>query len=161
VRDINDSIQQITLNVHKDKAVKIINANGSVANFIMIGKGTKKMKTGITSINPLEMMMGMTKREQKAILTLSSTMRWLYDEVTGQTYQDGISYIPSSHWETDAEAQSFRKGMKLLKEKGLAIKLNRTQYMVNPVMIMVSEQVAAIRQWNQSCEPEHKIVRES
>jgi len=156
----NKSIHNVTLDIPKGHGVKIIKELDVNISYYMVGSGAKNIRSGLEAIDPLEATYEMTKREHFALLTLRRTSRWVRDEITDEMYSDGISYIPAKYWESDAYAQAFRKGMKLLKEKGLAIKLNKTQYMANQLMIISTRKLQAIYQWNQSCDQEHMIKRD-
>ncbi len=158
---VNDkSITNVSLDVPKGHTVKIVKESDLNISYIMVGSGAKNMKSKLTSINIIKAMRGMTSPEQYATEVLQDTSRWIRDEITDEMYSDGISYIPAKYWERDGDKRTFVRGIKGLREKGLAIKLNKTQYMANPLMIIPTRKLDAIKQWNISCEPEHKITRD-
>ena len=153
-----ESIAKVNLDVPNDMSVSFNKKNDTPVSFSMIGNGKLNRKSKLKSVDLIEEMITMTKPEIFAVYVLRNRSRWHVCEISGRKYSEGISYITQDTWESDAEHQMFTKGMKKLVLKGLALKLNNIQYMINPLAIIPSERETAIRQWNISVKNhEHKI----
>lgn len=154
-------LQCLCHNCHEIKHesdMKIKKSSDTPISFSMIGNGKTNRTSNLKSVDIIKEMVEMSKAEIFTVYALRNTSRWVTDEISGRQYSDGISEIRHETWESDAEHQMFQRGMRNLKNKGLAIKLNNKQYMINPLAIIPTDREVAIRQWNNNCAEEFKIT---
>lgn len=92
-------------------------------NYYRIGNGTMN-RHRIQSIDLLDEVMAMTKAEQLVISTLKNAYEW--------NNQNNEAYLQLSKILSKSDCTVFRKGYKLLKDKGLVRRTKINHYMINP-----------------------------
>jgi hypothetical protein len=136
-----------TINLPKDHVLKVVKDTFTDISFIKIGNGRVNRKSKMKSIDLLKETETMTKSELVTINILKDNMVWETNPITGVLECKGVSYIPTKFFETKAKQLNFQKGMKLLKDKNLAKKISRGNYMLNPLAIIPSLTAEAIKLW--------------
>jgi hypothetical protein len=109
--------------------------------FTRVGNGTVN-KHGIQSVDFLQEVMAMTKAEQLVIATIKNLIE--YDSQTGEVH------VPLSKVLTKTNAVVFRKGFKLLKNKGLVRRTKQSHYMINPAALIPLDFTKAQKLWGES-----------
>jgi len=138
------------INIPEGHVLKAVKDSYTNISFIKIGNGRLNRKSKMESIDLLKEMETMTKAEIITINTLKDNLVWEFNVLTGVNECKGISYIPSKYFQTKGSQLTFQKGMKLLKDKQLAIKLSRGNYMLNPLAVIPSLTNEALKIWGES-----------
>jgi len=145
------SLAKISLELSDKAEITVKKKRNYLSSFLMIGDGRQaseghKMQT----IDLLKEMEDMTKSEIQVINLIRVNVEWLQDPDSGEWYSTGVSYVPSLLFESIEvmSRRSFQKGMKLLHDKQLAIKLDRNTYMVNPLAVIPSKPMRGKEIWD-------------
>lgn len=140
---------------HKENDIKIQSFDRRIKiSFIMVGSGDTHYKIGLKTIDLWDEAQSMTKAEIFTINMIKNNMVWGAKEISKEKYTNGLSYIPASKFDIKSQRTIFQKGMKLLKEKELAIKVDRNTYMLHPLALIPTEIEEGMRIWNECWENE-------
>ena len=123
-------IPQTKIVVNSDDEVIVRKRSKTHIPFNMVGNG-KMNKQGTKSINLLREMETLSK----------PAIKLLNDLIDGMSYNpdtEQVGYIVFYKADTNAEAMVIKRGYKELKARGLAIRVKRSHYILNPYAIITS-----------------------
>ena len=139
---------QATLETNKNYVIKLQEEIQTAMYYIRIGNGMYNKKSGITSIDMIDVFKQMTKTEMNSFDIVVKNIPLLFDPDTKRYYTLGISTIKPDIFTSDSNRRMFQRGIKLLKEKDLIRKRGRYDYMINPYAVVPSKEYEAIEIWD-------------
>lgn len=152
MRNIDSSIAQINLALAKGHEVTLTKRYEPL-RFDRVGTGKKHKDGTMTTIDLLTLMEDMTKAEMQTMNLIRTHIVWEVDPDTSKKTTTGISYLPASVFDIEGfnaviPRKVFQKGMKLLKDKGLAVKLDRNHYMFHPLALIPTRPMRGQEIWD-------------
>ena len=127
-------------------------------SFHRIGNGMKHKNGKHVSIDLLTLMENMCRAEKQTINLIRQNVVWEQDPDTLKNGTTGISFIPPSFFNIKGfnapsiTKQQFQRGLRLLKNKGLATKVDTNHYMLHPLALIPTRPMKGIEIWDKHTE---------
>ena len=144
----NGSINTITMSIPDDKDIRVVARSKAFAlSYQRVGNGAMNRGSGLQSIDIMKEMEHMTLGEVKALNIVRTNISWERDLETNEQYTLGIAHLPASYFESTTVRSVFQKGVRMLRDKDLVIKVGRNDYMLNPKAIIPTRLMTALHMY--------------